>query len=49
MSQRAPDPFRPGSVPEGEPHGKLGRPAAALAAVLLVVIAIGLLFLLALR
>jgi hypothetical protein len=36
-AKRAPDPFRPGEVPEGRPHGKIGRPAMAVLVVGLVV------------
>ena len=40
-SKRAPDPFRPGEVPEGKPAGKLGRPSvAALVMAAIVVLAI---------
>jgi hypothetical protein len=36
-SKRAPDPFRPGEVPEGEPFQKVGRPGSAVVIVLLIV------------
>jgi hypothetical protein len=36
-SKRAPDPFRPGEIPEGEPFAKAGRPGAAVVVVLLIV------------
>ena len=36
-SKRAPDPFRPGEVPEGEPFAKVGRPGSAVVIVLLIV------------
>jgi hypothetical protein len=36
-SKRAPDPFRPGEIPEGEPFAKAGRPGAAVVIVLLIV------------
>jgi hypothetical protein len=35
-SKRAPDPFRPGEIPEGEPFAKAGRPGAAVVVVLLI-------------
>jgi hypothetical protein len=41
--RRAPDPFRPGDVPEGEPFGKAGRPATptlVVAAIAVLVVAI---------
>ncbi len=41
--KRAPDPFRPGEIPEGVPYAKVGRPAAAVLVVgLIVLIAVGL-------
>ena len=36
--KRAPDPFRPGEIPEGEPYEKAGRPASAVLVVGLIVI-----------
>ena len=42
-SRRAPDPFRPGGVPEGEPFAKAGRPAApmlVIGAIVLLVLAL---------
>jgi hypothetical protein len=36
-SKRAPDPFRPGEIPEAEPFAKAGRPGAAVVIVLLIV------------
>ena len=36
-SKRAPDPFRPGEIPEGEPFAEAGRPGAAVVVVLLIV------------
>jgi hypothetical protein len=36
-SKRAPDPFRPGDIPEGEPFAKAGRPSVAVAVVILIV------------
>jgi hypothetical protein len=35
--KRAPDPFRPGEIPEGEPFETVGRPGAAVVVVLLIV------------
>jgi hypothetical protein len=35
--KRAPDPFRPGKIPEGEPFEKAGRPGAAVVVVMLIV------------
>jgi hypothetical protein len=35
--KRAPDPFRPGEIPEGEEFAKAGRPGAAVVVVLLIV------------
>jgi len=40
VTERAPDPFRPGEVPEGKPYAKIGRPGVAVAAALLVVAAV---------
>jgi hypothetical protein len=37
--KRAPDPMRPGAIPEGEPYAKVGRPGTAVLAVALVVAA----------
>lgn len=34
--KRAPDPFRPGEIPEGEPAGKVGRPVTAVLGVALI-------------
>ena len=36
-SKRAPDPFRPGEIPEGEPFAEVGRPGAAVAVVMVIV------------
>jgi hypothetical protein len=36
-TKRAPDPFRPGEIPEGEPFEKAGRPGAAVVVVMLIV------------
>ena len=36
-SKRAPDPFRPGEIPEAEAFEKAGRPGAAVVIVLLIV------------
>ena len=36
--KRAPDPFRPGEVPEGKPYQGVGRPTTAVLVVGLVVI-----------
>jgi hypothetical protein len=36
-SKRAPDPFRPGEIPEGEPFAKAGRPSVAVVVVVLIV------------
>ena len=38
-AKRAPDPFRPGEIPEGEPHEKVGRPGTAVLVVGLIVAA----------
>jgi hypothetical protein len=38
--RRAPDPFRPGEVPEGESFAKAGRPATAMLVVAAIVIAV---------
>jgi len=41
--RRAPDPFRPGEVPDGEPFVKAGRsatPMLVVAAIVLLVVAI---------
>ncbi|HEX9351242.1 MAG TPA: hypothetical protein VF877_08225 [Gaiellaceae bacterium] len=38
--KRAPDPFRPGDIPEGEPFAKAGRPGAAVLVVVLIVAAL---------
>jgi hypothetical protein len=35
--KRAPDPFRPGEIPEGEPYAKVGRPTTAVLVVALIV------------
>jgi hypothetical protein len=40
VSERPPDPFRPGEVPEGTPYAKIGRPSIAAAAALLVLAAV---------
>jgi hypothetical protein len=41
--KRAPDPLRPGEIPEGEPYANVGRPATAmLVVVLIVLVAVGL-------
>jgi hypothetical protein len=37
-AKRAPDPFRPGEIPEGRPHEKVGRPGAAALFVGLIVL-----------
>ena len=37
--KRAPDPFRPGEIPEGKPYAKAGRPGAAVLVVAVIVIA----------
>jgi hypothetical protein len=37
-AKRAPDPFRPGEVPEGKPHEKIGRPTTAVLVVALIVL-----------
>jgi hypothetical protein len=39
VTERAPDPFRPGDVPEGRPYAKVGRPGFAVAVALVVVAA----------
>jgi hypothetical protein len=36
--KRAPDPFRPGEIPEGTPYEKVGRPGAAVFVVALIVL-----------
>jgi hypothetical protein len=36
--KRAPDPFRPGEIPEGRPHETVGRPVTAVLVVGLIVI-----------
>ena len=40
MTERPPDPFRPGKLPRGKPFAGLGRPGFAVAVVLLVIAAI---------
>ena len=40
MTERAPDPFRPGEVPEGKPYAKVGRPGFAVAVAVLVIAAV---------
>jgi hypothetical protein len=37
--KRAPDPFRPGEVPEGRPYAKAGRPGTAVLVVAVIVLA----------
>ena len=37
--KRAPDPFRPGEIPEGRPYQKAGRPGTAVLVVALIVFA----------
>jgi hypothetical protein len=37
--RRAPDPFRPGEIPEGRPYQKAGRPGTAVLIVALIVVA----------
>jgi len=37
--KRAPDPFRPGEIPEGRPYMKAGRPGTAVLVVALIVFA----------
>ncbi len=37
-AKRAPDPFRPGKVPEGRTHEKIGRPSAAVFVVGLILL-----------
>jgi hypothetical protein len=37
--KRAPDPFRPGEIPEGRPYQKAGRPGTAVLVVGLIVLA----------
>jgi hypothetical protein len=36
--RRAPDPFRPGEVPEGRPFAKVGRPLTPVLLVLAIVV-----------
>jgi hypothetical protein len=38
QEKRAPDPFRPGTIPDGQAYEKAGRPATAVFVVGLVVI-----------
>ena len=40
MTERAPDPFRPGEVTEGKPYAKVGRPGFAVAVAVLVIAAV---------
>jgi hypothetical protein len=41
--KRAPDPFRPGEIPQGRPFARVGRPgAAALVVSLIVLVAVAL-------
>jgi hypothetical protein len=42
--QRAPDPFRPGEVPEGRPFAKVGRPGFAVGIFLAIVVLVVVLF-----
>ena len=37
-AKRAPDPFRPGEIPEGKPHETVGRPSTAVLVVGLIVL-----------
>jgi hypothetical protein len=36
--KRAPDPFRPGEIPDGTPYQKVGRPGVAVLVVGLIVL-----------
>ena len=40
MTERPPDPLRPGEIPEGRPFTPFGRPGVAVAVTLLVIAAI---------
>jgi hypothetical protein len=37
-AKRAPDPFRPGEIPEARPYEKAGRPGTAVLVVAVIVI-----------
>jgi hypothetical protein len=38
--QRAPDPHRPGEIPEGRPYEKIGRPGTAVLVVAVIVLVV---------
>jgi hypothetical protein len=39
-AKRAPDPMRPGEIPEGRPYAKIGRPGTAVLVVGLIVLVV---------